>query len=93
MRFGVALDLWAKEDISHDGTPAAKPAAKKATNGAGVITAAQVKRFWVVAREKISEDRIRELLHLVADVDSSKDIPQAKYEEVIEALEQEEIPF
>lgn len=30
MRFGVALDLWSKEELSHDdGPPAAKPAAKK----------------------------------------------------------------
>lgn len=98
MRFGVALDLWAKEDISHEPVQSGgEPQPDPAQNGQrqdGKITAAQVKRFWVIARENnVSEDRVRELLKMVADVDSSKDIPRAKYEEVVAALTEEDIPF
>jgi hypothetical protein len=118
MRFGVALDLWAKEDLSK--TPrsvSTRPTrAPKAPSNAsapptgdehsrmhaqpatsdlklppeakGVITAAQVKKMWTMARGYgLGDDQVKEIVVNVGGVDSSKLIPRAKFEAVLAEID------
>jgi hypothetical protein len=122
MRFGVALDLWAKEDLHAADTnvsetrparrsnpaaveppvPATAPPAGAAqdehtlsTNdlklppeARRVITAAQVRKMWTMARGyKLSDDQVKEIVMGVAGVDSSKLIPRAKFEQVLKEID------
>lgn len=96
MRFGVALDLWAKEDIhTDDAKPAAPPAdASNKKNGDGLISEPQRKRMWAIAKEKgVTQDRVRELVKQIAEVDSTADISKAKYDDLIAAIDVEDVPF
>lgn len=60
-----------------------------------VITDKQVKRLWAIFRETgLPEDVLRQKLQTVAGVESSKEIPRAKYEQVVAAIQEEDsIPF
>jgi hypothetical protein len=153
MRFGVALDLWTKEDLQHGEVSesprsvsprparAAKasssaaapptgdtgsrpvPSASASTRAAGtqgdaggsapggdehermhaqpatsdlklppeakgVISAAQVKKMWTMARGYgLGDEQVKEIVVNVGGVDSSKLIPRAKFEAVLKEIE------
>lgn len=117
MRFGVALDLWAKEDLHADGDGEAEPAKgspagtgeppprkqpKEATNGSAAsadgttkfASAAQRKRLFAIAKTAgVESARLREILAEVTGQESTAQIPSAKYDAVIAAVELEEVPF
>jgi hypothetical protein len=120
MRFGVALDLWAKEDLQaaepkvSESRPVrqSKPVAVDASAPAPaasaaqdehvlstndlklppearkVITAAQVKKMWTMARGfSLSDDQVREIVVGVGGVESSKLIPRGRFEAVLDEIE------
>jgi hypothetical protein len=76
-------------------TPAEEMASERATTKrAGVISEPQRKRLFTIASEKnVSEDRLRQLVKEIAEVDSTKEIPKSKYDEIVSAVEVEDIPF
>jgi hypothetical protein len=87
--------LGIANDEDDDGTHASQPAAsRRGPNSAGVITGPQIARLWAIAREKdVSEDEVKSLMLSIAGVDSSKEIPVAKYDELVEAVESAALPF
>jgi hypothetical protein len=122
MRFGVALDLWAKEDLlgevsesprSVSPRPARAPKASSSAaapptgdehervhaqpatsdlklppQARGVITAAQVKKMWTIARGySLGDEQVKEIVVNVGGVGSSKLIPRAKFEAVLKEIE------
>lgn len=53
------------------------------------VTEAQLTRLWAIAKQRgLSGDRVKSLIKNVAGVDSGKDIPRNKYDEVIVAIQQ-----
>jgi hypothetical protein len=96
MRFGVALDLWAKEDLRGDDAPAPEPepAAEPKPPTVAVISNAQRKRLWAVAKENtVPEELLRQLVLEVAGVDSTLEIPKDRYDALIEAVQAQAVPF
>jgi hypothetical protein len=91
MRFGVALDLWAKEDLRGD---AADEPQEQPRAAAPVITSPQRKRLWAVAKENtVSEELLRKIVLDIAGVDSTLDIPRDRYDLIIEAIQAQAVPF
>ena len=67
---------------------AEKPAAEATT-----ISEAQAKRMFAVAHDmNVTHATLKNLIRRIAGVESSKDIPRSKYDELIAAL-QDDIPF
>ena len=64
-----------------DNSPSTIPPAKT-----GVISEAQVKRLWAIAKP-LSTEVTRTIVKNIAGVDSNNDIPWTKYNEVIKAIE------
>ena len=89
MRFGVGLDLWSKENLwEAEQAKTEEPAKPKKEPGAAHISPAQRTRLFAVAREqKVPTDTVREIIKRVAGVESSDDIPKAKYDAVIAELQ------
>ena len=82
MRFGVALDLWAKEPLHAEEPPAAPTRAKKQT-------AAQ-KRIVIAASENGIDDELRyRITRRVTEgaATSSKDVPAAQVDRVVRSIE------
>jgi hypothetical protein len=96
MRFGVALDLWAKDGLRGDADTVADaqeqpPASREA---APVITNPQRKRLWAVATENtVGEDLLRQIVLDIAGVESTTEIPKDKYDLIIEAVQAQAVPF
>lgn len=60
----------------------------------GVISDAQRKRLFTIASENnVTNHRMREIVKQIAGVDSTKEIPKDKYDEIVQAVEVEDIPF
>lgn len=108
MRFGVAIDLWSKEDLHGSGaadagdTPAAGArseattrAPAPATNGeVRLASDAQRRRLFAIAGEHgVERDRLKEILMEVTGQDSSAAIPAPMYDAVVQAVELEGVPF
>lgn len=100
MRFGVALDLWSKEELEGGGVepeqdaPAPEPTRTPPTPvaGGGGVTEAQIKALGASFRDANITER-EERLAFVADtigstVESSKDLTKAQASKVIDALKQ-----
>jgi hypothetical protein len=97
MRFGVGLDLWSKEDLSAAGTDVEeKPKksdaevdaefmkAKLERDAAQKISGKQLTRLHtLVGKHGLSADSARALIRDIGGVESSKDIPAAKYDAII----------
>ncbi len=98
-RYAWAAALGISSDEDDDGNAAVAPPVQAeqpaaAENGSGVITQAQVKRLWAIAKEHaVGEDLVKTILTEVAEVDSTRDIPRGKYDAVIEALQAQSLPF
>jgi hypothetical protein len=97
MRFGVALDLWAKDGLRADpvttGADKQEPEPAKQAQ-APVISSPQRKKLWAVAKENtVSEELLRQLVLDVAGVESTLDIPKDKYDLLIEAVQAQAVPF
>lgn len=95
MRFGVALDLWAKEDLRGDGADgSSQEAAAAAQPSAPVVTGPQRKRLWAVAKENtVGEELLRKIVLEIAGVESTMEIPRDKYDLIIEAVQAQAVPF
>ena len=96
MRRGVALDLWAKEDLHADAKPDAAPsngATHAAPSGDSVITEPQRRMFFKRAREKgMTDGEIKTLIAAVAGVSRSDQIPKAKLDELLARIEAQPAP-
>jgi hypothetical protein len=95
MRFGVALDLWAKEPLNADQdvepTVAPKKAARAKGNASPTPSAAphtnHSKRIMVAAKAADVDDALRyRLTRMFSGVTSSKDVPADKVSAVVAAL-------
>lgn len=65
----------------------------QSTNGS-TITEPQQKRLFAISKSKnVDAETVKLLIKQVAGVDSSAEIPRAKYDAVIEAIEAEGVPF
>ncbi|MFM6135272.1 MAG: ERF family protein [Sphaerospermopsis kisseleviana] len=52
-------------------------------------SAAQLSRMWAIASDRnIPKDRVRQLIRNIAGVESGKDIPLSKYDEIVRAIEE-----
>ena len=59
-----------------------------------VISNAQRKRLWAVAKENtVPEELLRQLVLEVAGVDSTLEIPKDRYDALIEAVQAQAVPF
>ncbi len=91
-RYGWAAALGIATDDDDDGNTASVPAPEKAAPG--VISEKQAKRLWAIAKEAaVPEDILRDIVKGIAGVDSSKDIPVGKYDEIVDAVQQQDVPF
>lgn len=99
MRFGVALDLWSKEDLTGQGTAPTEeppPAAEANGNGAFITTgkgSQQERMFTIAGKAKVSRERVKELVMEVAGVEHSAEIPRVKYDEIVERIKFDGVPF
>ena len=83
MRFGVALDLWAKEDL-HGSAEAPEP---RPEPDPGLVSASQRKLLFAKARERgMDEGDMKALLREVVGVDSTKLIPVSRLDSVLAAI-------
>lgn len=58
------------------------------------ITEGKWRRLWAIAREhQVADERVKEIVRDVAGVDSTKEIHWRKYDAVIAALQNEDVPF
>lgn len=94
MRFGVALDLWAKEDLQslHNGSAPVDdgkfPPPDDAPIAVQRITEAQRVRLRAIQKEcGVSDDTLKKIVALVAGVQSSKDIPAVRYDALVAAVQ------
>lgn len=63
------------------------------SNGS-LITEPQQKRLFAISKKNsLDEDTVKRIIKDIAGVDSSAEIPKAKYDAVIEAIEVEGVPF
>lgn len=87
----AALGIAAEDD--DDGASATS--AKAETNGQPkVISEAQRKRLYAMSKEAaMSDDELKALVLRVARVESSKDIPVARYDELCAQVEASSVPF
>ena len=77
-----------KPSASQPQKPVAKPP------NASVISNPQRKRLWAVANEHtVPEELVRQIVMDVAGVDSTQDIPKAKYDQIIEQIQAQAVPF
>lgn len=95
MRFGVALDLWAKENLvefaqaaqAHQAAPESKPKAEKVGD---LISNPQLAKIGALMGElgiKERDERLGYVAHIVGHgVESSKDLTKAEAHKVIDAL-------
>lgn len=62
---------------------------------AQVISEAQLRRLWAIVREKgVPETWVKDQIQQIAGVDTSKEIPRDKYDQVIAAIQADsDIPF
>jgi hypothetical protein len=103
MRFGVALDLWAKEDLEgfaaaaetpkEEEVPVAPPVMKKMSRPAEGITSAQITKMAAAMGDLALTDR-RAALSFVTEVvgrpiETRNDLTKAEAHRVIDALEKE----
>lgn len=66
----------------------------KSPRGEAAITDSQRKRLFAIAtKNKVTEERLRELVQQIAGVNSTQKIPKNKYDEIISAVEVEDVPF
>lgn len=101
--FTQDIEDFAPSDGADGPVAATHPAAGTARDGAAaeeapvpspLITNPQRKRLWAIAQENlVAEERLREIVREVAGVESSQDIPKARYDAVIEAVQAEAVPF
>ena len=69
-----------------------KPVAKKPDPN--LITGPQRKRLWAVAKENtVSEELLRQIVLEVAGVESTLEIPKAKYDQIVEQVQAQAVPF
>lgn len=92
MRFGVALDLWSKEELEQSKAPAPRPApAQVAHDPDAPLTQAQVAKLGALFRDHGIKDRDVRLMRVAGivgrDVDSSKDLTKAEASKVIDELQ------
>lgn len=94
-QFGLALYDKAAATSGHVVTAASQqPPAPPASTGVRVITDPQRKRLYALSKEaSMTDDDLKRLVVEIAGVESSKDIPAAKYDELCEAVQAEKIPF
>ena len=97
-RYAWAAALGIANDEDDDGNhAAAQPVERRepaASNGTRVISEAQRKRLYALSKESgMTDDDLKALVQSVAAVESSKDIPIAKYDELCEAVQAQAVPF
>jgi DNA recombination protein Rad52 len=95
-QFGLALyDKAAGQNGHLDYGNGDKPAEPRpAANGVAVISEPQAKRLWAIAKQKnVDAATLKTLTKQVAGVDSSAEIPRAKYDELVAAVEAEGVPL
>jgi len=91
MRFGVALDLWAKEPLVHEEPEPAKKAARAKRTASPPPSAAPLsasqKAIMKVAKENSIDDETRHrITRRIAGVTSSKEVPSDMIDKVVAAL-------
>ena len=95
-RYAWAAALGIANDEDDDGNHASAPvqSAKPAENGSRVISEAQRKRLYAMSKEaNLSDDELKALVVEVAGVQSSKEIPVGKYDQLCEAVQGAALPF
>lgn len=93
-RYAWSSALGIANDEDDDGNHASQPAAKQEAAAAKVISEAQRKRLYAMSKEaNLTDDELKALVNEIAGVDSSKDIPAAKYDQLCEAVEAQAVPF
>jgi DNA repair and recombination protein RAD52 len=97
-QFGLALYSKTAASDGHlstgraSSTTTAEPSPSPASQN--TITDAQGKRLWAIAQENdVDAERLKLLVKEIAGVNSSRDVPKALYEQLVEAVQGESVPF
>ena len=91
-QFGLAL--YDKAAASSGHVTAGSNAASAAGSSQRVISEAQRKRLYAMSKEaNLSDDELKALVVEVAGVQSSKEIPVGKYDQLCEAVQGAALPF
>lgn len=91
-QFGLAL--YDKAAASSGHVTAGSNAAAAAGSSPRVISEAQRKRLYAMSKEaNLSDDELKQLVVEVAGVQSSKEIPVGKYDQLCEAVQAQAVPF
>ncbi len=100
MRFGVALDLWSKEELEQghlpESAPITPPPAREAQRPTAGITDAQMRALHASLKEQGITERDVALTTistlLGTPIESTKDLTKAQASTVIDALKQQDSP-
>lgn len=101
-RYAWAAALGIASDEDDDGHHASSQPRDNANAAPGTtaaassstISEAQQKRLFAIAREKnVSADDVKQLVKEIAGVDSTKQVPKSKYDELVAAVEAAGVPF
>lgn len=91
-RYAWAAALGIASDEDDDGHHASQQAAPQRNQtrpaASGTISEAQAKRLFAIAKSKgVPQERVKQLTRQVAGVDSSAEVPKARYDELVAAVE------
>jgi hypothetical protein len=100
-RYGWSAVLGISTEVDDDAasistTSATEPKPEAAANGAAVISPAQRKRLWAIAKEQdppVPDELVKTIVLEIGGVESTQDIPRDRYDAVIGALQAQEVPF
>jgi LysM repeat protein len=96
-RYAWSSALGIASEHDDDGASASAKAASATSSSAAsqnTITDAQGKRLWAIAQESgVDAERLKMLVKEIAGVDSSKEVPKALYDQLVEAVQADSVPF
>ncbi len=94
-RYGWSAVLGISTEHDDDADSISQPAAEKpVADGPPVISAAQRKRLWAIAKEHaVPDDLVKTIVSEMAGVESTQDIPRTRYDAVIATLQAQAVPF
>ncbi len=95
-RYSLMAMLGLVADDDDDGNASEADAKKQqgAANGGKLISDAQRKRLFAIARENaVDNDLLKQIVKDITGADSTDGIPMAKYDELVATVQAQEVPF